>query len=59
MSFIFGFGHWNQNVYEIKVYQSGNLMFLCIVAFVGDGLVTHMDWPNTKGSGLKLYLNRF
>jgi hypothetical protein len=29
-------------------------MFLCIVAFVRDGLTTHMDQLNTKGSNLKL-----
>jgi hypothetical protein len=34
-------------------------MFLCIVAFVGDGLAAHVDLPNTKGSDLKLYLSRF
>jgi len=41
------------------VFQMGNSMFLCIVAFVWDGLAIHMDWPNTKGSDLKLYLSRF
>jgi hypothetical protein len=34
-------------------------MFLCIVAFVRKGLVVDMDWPNIKGSDLKLYLIRF
>ncbi len=34
-------------------------MFLCIVAFVGERLATHMEWPNTEGSNLKLYLSRF
>jgi len=34
-------------------------MFFCIVVFVGDGLVTHIDWLNITGSNLKLYLGRF
>jgi hypothetical protein len=34
-------------------------MFLCIVTFVGDGLATHVDWPNIKGSNMKLYVSRF
>jgi hypothetical protein len=59
MSLIFGFGHWYQDVFEIKIYQIGNLMFLCIVAFVGDGLTAHMDSSNIDNFDLKLYLNRF
>jgi hypothetical protein len=34
-------------------------MLLCIVAFVGERLVAHMDWKNIKGSNLKLHLSRF
>ncbi len=34
-------------------------MFLCIIAFVGDGLTIHMDSSNTNDFDLKLYLNRF
>jgi hypothetical protein len=34
-------------------------MFLCIVAFVGEGLTIHMDWKNMEGFDLKLYLSRF
>ncbi len=34
-------------------------MFLHIVAFVGNGLATHVDGPNTTGSDLKLYFNGF
>jgi hypothetical protein len=59
MSLIFWFGHGNQNVSKIKIYQIRNLMFLCIVAFVEEGLPTHMDQKNTEGSNLKPYLNRF
>jgi len=43
MSFILWSGHEDQNVYEIKVYQMKNLMFLYIVAFVREGLTAHMD----------------
>jgi len=43
MSLILWSGHENQNVYEIKVYQMKNLMFLYIAAFVREGLATHMD----------------
>ncbi len=30
-------------MYEIRVYKTMNSMYLCIVAFVGDGLVPHVD----------------
>jgi len=34
-------------------------MLICIVAFVGDGLVAHMDRLNIEGFNLKLYLSKF
>jgi hypothetical protein len=51
--------HGDQDVFKIRVYQIRNLMPLCIVAFVGEGLVAHMDWKNIKGFNLKLHFSRF
>jgi len=34
-------------------------MFICIVAFVGNGFIVHVGRPNMKGFNFKLYLSRF